>query len=74
MMFFNILGKISQLYSPTQIFRPGGLCRINKSSVDGMINYGTQNDYNDAAINELEEEKFEEEDESEEEKELQNKQ
>jgi hypothetical protein len=64
LMFFNILFKISQLHFPVQGFPPLTLNRMNKSSVDG-----TQNDYNDAAINELEEEKYQDESESEEEKE-----
>jgi len=62
-IFFNILTKIAQLECPIPKLNPIGLYRMNKSSIDG-----TQNDYADIAINELEEEKLEEEeDETEEE-------
>mmetsp|Transcript_32429 Transcript_32429/g.31826 ORF Transcript_32429/g.31826 Transcript_32429/m.31826 type:complete len:268 (+) Transcript_32429:128-931(+) len=59
-MFFNILDRIAELESPVPKLNPISLCRMNKSSIDG-----TQNEYADIAINELEEEKLEEEEEDE---------
>lgn len=61
MMFFNILTRIAYANYPIPKLYPPGLCRLNKSSVDG-----TQNEEHHVTINELEEEKFEEEDEEEE--------